>query len=76
MRDPLPTHHATPTTKAARVLPFRFLLSYPVELMLGRLSRGDALLLLAAQWGYVAAAYFLVTTVWRAGMKRFGAYGG
>ncbi len=62
--------------RVARVLPFRFLLSYPVEVLLGRLSATQALLLLAAQWGYVAVAFIAVVVVWRAGMKRFGAYGG
>jgi ABC-2 type transport system permease protein len=62
--------------KAAMVLPFRFQLSFPVELMLGRWSRGDALELLAAQWGYVA--FFLVAThlAWRAGLRHYAAYGG
>ena len=57
-------------------LPFRFLLSYPVELMLGRPSHREALLLLAAQWTYVAAALVAVHLFWRAGMRRFGAFGG
>jgi ABC-2 type transport system permease protein len=60
----------------ARILPFRFLLSFPVELMLGRCTRIEALALLGAQWGYVAIALLAVLLVWRAGMKRFGAYGG
>jgi ABC-2 type transport system permease protein len=57
-------------------LPFRFLLSFPVELMLGRPTRGEALLLLAGQWAYVAVAMLAVHFVWRAGMRRFGAFGG
>jgi ABC-2 type transport system permease protein len=60
----------------ALVLPFRFLLSFPVELVLGRLDRPQALILLAAQWGYVAVALFGTQTLWRAGLKRFAAYGG
>jgi ABC-2 type transport system permease protein len=60
----------------ARVLPFRFLLSFPVETVLGRLQPLHALELLAAQWAYVAAALGAVLLLWRAGMKRFGAYGG
>lgn len=57
-------------------LPFRFLLSYPVELMLGRPSHGEALRLLAGQWGYVACALLAVHLFWRAGMRRFAAFGG
>ena len=62
--------------EVALKLPFRFLVSYPVELMLGRLSHRDALLLLGAQWGYVAVASVGLHFVWRSGMRRFGAYGG
>ena len=60
----------------ALVLPFRFQLSFPVELMLGRWSRAEALELLAAQWAYVAL--FLVSTrvAWRSGLRHYAAYGG
>jgi ABC-2 type transport system permease protein len=60
----------------ALVLPFRFLLSFPVELMLGKHSRLDALALLGAQWAYVALALFATNLVWRAGLRRYSAYGG
>src|SRR5256885_4889803 len=60
----------------ALVLPFRFQLSFPVELMLGRWSRAEALELLAGQWAYVAL--FLVSTrvAWRSGLRHYAAYGG
>jgi ABC-2 type transport system permease protein len=60
----------------ALVLPFRFLLSFPVELMLGRVDRSHALILLAAQWGYVAVALLGTKALWRSGLRRFAAYGG
>jgi ABC-2 type transport system permease protein len=60
----------------ARVLPFRFLLSFPVEVLLGRVTPAHALSLLAAQWGYVGLALIGTLALWRAGMRRFGAYGG
>jgi len=60
----------------AAALPFRFQLSYPVELMLGRWTHAEALELLAAQWAYVVF-FFLVTRVaWRSGMRHYAAYGG
>ena len=62
--------------RVALVLPFRFLLSFPVELILGKASRGDALLLLAAQWGYVLLFLLALSAVWRAGLRRYAAYGG
>jgi ABC-2 type transport system permease protein len=60
----------------ALALPFRFLLSYPVELMLGKLSRAHALELLLAQWLYVGLALLATRAVWRAGLRRYAAYGG
>jgi ABC-2 type transport system permease protein len=60
----------------ALVLPFRFLLSFPVELMLGKPTRSEAIALLGAQWAYVAVALFATSVVWRAGLRRYSAYGG
>src|SRR5258708_3822031 len=57
-------------------LPFRFQLSYPIELMLGRWSRGEALELLAAQWAYVAVFFVLTRVAWRSGLRHYAAYGG
>jgi ABC-2 type transport system permease protein len=62
--------------RIALVLPFRFLLSFPVELMLGKHGRGEALALLGGQWLYVAFALLATNLVWRAGLRRFSAYGG
>jgi len=62
--------------RVAVVLPFRFLLSFPVELVLGRPSRLEALSLLAAQWGYIALALLATRALWRAGLRRYAAYGG
>ena len=62
--------------QVALVLPFRFLLSFPVELMLGKPGRVEALALLGAQWTYVAVALLATNLVWRAGLRRYSAYGG
>jgi ABC-2 type transport system permease protein len=62
--------------QVALVLPFRFLLSFPVELMLGKPSHAHAFALLGAQWAYVAAALIATNLVWRAGLRRYSAYGG
>ena len=61
---------------AALALPFRFTLSYTVELVLGRLDHQAALGLFAVQWTYVAGFALAVRLVWRAGLRRFGAFGG
>lgn len=58
------------------LLPFRSMLSYPVENMLGLLPRELALRELAHQWAWVAAFIVLTNLLWRGGMKRFGAFGG
>lgn len=62
--------------RAADVLPFRFMLGFPVETLVGLLSPRQALLALAAQWGYAALFGALALRVWRAGLRRFAAYGG
>ena len=44
--------------------------------MLGKHGRGEALALLGGQWLYVALALIATSLVWRAGLRRFAAYGG
>jgi len=63
-------------SRAARMLPFRFMLGFPVETLVGRLSPGAALADLGLQWTYVAIAFVAALGAWRAGVRRFGAYGG
>lgn len=57
-------------------LPFRYMLGFPVETLLGRYGRGEGLLLLGVQWAYIAALLLALSLVWRAGMRRFNAFGG
>jgi ABC-2 type transport system permease protein len=61
---------------AADILPFRFMLGFPVETLVGLLSRREALSALAAQWAYVAVFAAAALGVWRLGVRRFSAYGG
>ena len=60
----------------ARVLPFRYMLGYPVELLVGLEGRAPALRDLAVQWGWIAALLGLALSAWRAGVRRFAAFGG
>jgi ABC-2 type transport system permease protein len=62
--------------RAAAVLPFRFMLGYPVEILVGLLDPATALRQLAVQWGYVLLLFSLAMMVWRAGVRRFAAFGG
>jgi viologen exporter family transport system permease protein len=57
-------------------LPFRFQLGLPVEVMTGAHGRSEALVLLGVQWAWVAAALAVTALMWRAGVRRFAAYGG
>jgi ABC-2 type transport system permease protein len=61
---------------ASAVLPFRYTLAFPVEVLTGML-RGRAVLHdLAVQWAYVTGAGAAALLGWRAGIRRFAAYGG
>jgi len=60
----------------ARWLPFRFLLSFPVEIALGLVHRDQAWLGLAVQWAYAAVFLFSALRLWKAGLRRYQAYGG
>jgi ABC-2 type transport system permease protein len=61
---------------AARFLPFRYMLAFPVETIVGMTPRGTALAELAAQWAFVVGLALAARAAWRAGLRRFAAYGG
>lgn len=62
---------------AARALPFRYMLGFPVELMIGRFATaGDAAIELAIQWAWATAAVLGALAIWRRGIRRFEAFGG
>jgi ABC-2 type transport system permease protein len=60
---------------AASILPFRWTLGFPVELLLGRLTPMEALIGLGVQAAWVALAYVLMRIVWRAGIRLYSAVG-
>ena len=60
----------------ASALPFRSMLGFPVELIIGHLDRSRALLELAVQWGWIAGLFLGVRAAWRAGLRHFAAFGG
>jgi ABC-2 type transport system permease protein len=57
-------------------LPFRFQIGFPVEVMTGMHDRGAALALLGGQWLWVGVGAAGTALMWRAGLRRFAAYGG
>lgn len=60
---------------AADWLPFRYMLGFPVQVMIGMADRAETMRGLAIQWSMVALLLGLALTVWRAGIRRFEAYG-
>jgi ABC-2 type transport system permease protein len=57
-------------------LPFRYTVGFPVELVTGMVAPREALRELAIQWAYVAGTGVVAMVAFRAGMRRFSAYGG
>lgn len=64
-----------PLRALASVLPFRWMVAFPVELLLARLTPAQALLGLAAQAGWLALALAVLAVAWRAGTRRYSAVG-
>ncbi len=64
-----------PIQVLATILPFRWMLGFPVELLLGRLTLVEALTGIGAQVVWVGLAYGLMRLVWRAGIRLYSAVG-
>ena len=58
------------------LLPFRYQIGLPVEILTGAYDRSGALWMIARQWGFVALFGALTAWIWRQGIRRFEAYGG
>lgn len=71
---PLPLFPGAVQSLAA-ALPFRWMIAFPLELLLGRLSPAQALAGFAAQAGWILAALILVRFAWRLGLRRYSAVG-
>lgn len=64
-----------PLQALANILPFRWLVSFPVELILGRLNPSQALIGFAAQGIWLIVALVVLSIAWRAGVKQYSAVG-
>ena len=64
-----------PIETLASFLPFRWMLAFPVELVLGRLTPTDLWLGLAAQLGWIGVALGVLTLVWRVGVRQYTGVG-
>jgi ABC-2 type transport system permease protein len=60
---------------AAEILPFRWMIGFPVELLLGGLTPAQALAGFAAQVIWILLGLGLVRLVWRAGVRSYSAVG-
>jgi ABC-2 type transport system permease protein len=60
----------------AEYLPFHYTLGFPVEVIVGLRDVRGALAGLAIQWAYALGAAVSAVLVFRAGVRRFGAFGG
>jgi ABC-2 type transport system permease protein len=64
-----------PVRVAADILPFRWMIGFPVELILGKVSPSDAATGFLAQAVWIILGYFLLRAVWRAGVRVYSAVG-
>jgi ABC-2 type transport system permease protein len=62
--------------EAAVVLPFRYMVAFPVEILTGQLSASRILTGFAIQAGWLLVSLVLFLAVWRAGLRRYSAVGG
>ncbi len=60
----------------ALLLPFRYMVGFPVEILTGQLSAAETGLGLALQAGWTALALALAWGLWRSGVRRYTAVGG
>jgi ABC-2 type transport system permease protein len=60
----------------AVILPFRYMLGFPVELLAGGLSSGEMAVGFAFQAAWLALALGLASAGWRRGLARYAAIGG
>jgi viologen exporter family transport system permease protein len=65
-----------PVQIVAAILPFRWVISFPVEVLLGQHTPVEALMGLGAQVAWLIVSVVLVRVVWRAGVRVYSAVGG
>jgi ABC-2 type transport system permease protein len=60
----------------ARLLPFRYMLGFPVEVLMGHLDGEQILTGFITQAGWMVVAVFLQIFLWRRGVRQYSAVGG
>jgi ABC-2 type transport system permease protein len=61
---------------AATILPFRYMIAFPVEILTGNLSDGDLVYGFALQVVWLTVAGLLTILVWNRGLQRYAGFGG
>jgi ABC-2 type transport system permease protein len=64
-----------PIQTLATFLPFRWVIAFPIELFLGRLTSREVGVGIAMQAGWLFCMLILLTYVWRLGIRRYSAVG-
>jgi ABC-2 type transport system permease protein len=62
--------------QAAVMLPFRYMVAFPVEVLTGQLSEAELWIGFGCQAGWLFLALMLSAMLWRAGLRRYSAVGG
>ncbi len=65
-----------PLQLLARILPFRYMIGFPVEVLLGHLTGADLLIGFVYQCGWCLIALTLFVVIWRIGVRHYTAVGG
>ena len=65
----------TPIQVVAAIAPFRWMLAFPVELALGRVSQHDALVGVGVQTIWLIVALVALQIVWRSAVRHYSAVG-
>ena len=60
----------------AAILPFRWMIAFPLELLLGRLTPIETMEGFATQILWIGLAWILMRTLWRSGVRAYAAVGG
>jgi len=60
----------------ATILPFRYMVGFPVEVLTGQVQGADLLAGFAFQAGWLVVAGVIFRLMWRAGLRRYSAIGG
>jgi ABC-2 type transport system permease protein len=64
-----------PVQTIATLLPFRWMIAFPIELLLGKLTPQQTLAGVAAQLAWIGLSYALLRVVWRLGLRQYSAVG-